>query len=69
MGSGGAGATAGVAFGLAVALLAQQLGLVDLGSLGAGLLLLLGFSVLFGAAFGVLGWVRGRRRQAPHSAS
>jgi hypothetical protein len=62
----GAGATSGVLFGLIIVLLAQQLGFTDLGTLSAGLTLLVVSAIGFGLLFTAVGWAIGRRYARRH---
>ena len=61
MSAGSSGAGTGVVFGIALALLGQELGYVDLGPLFPALEALVVFAIVFGVVFGLLGAGIGRR--------
>ncbi len=68
MGAGSSGAASGVVFGLAVVLLGQQLGYIDLSSLSGGLLALFVAALAFGLVFGLVGIALGARYVKRHAA-
>ncbi len=68
MGAGASAAASGVVFGLAVCLLGQQFGLIDLGQLYSGVLSLFVYALVFGIIFGVVGVAIGRRYLKRHQA-
>ena len=58
----------GIALGIVGALLAQQLGYIELSNIGPTLIYLVGGALLGAVVFGALGWALGRRalaRSAP----